>query len=204
MKMLYARPSPFVRKVMAVLEEAGTASSVELVDGFGSPVDPNPAVTDNNPLGKIPCLILDDGTKIYDSRVICRYFDEQHNLGLYPTDARKWATLTLEAHCDGMLDAGVLTVYEIRCRDESERSEAWREGQRQKIARGLDLLESQWLDHLNGPLDIGQIGAACVLGYLDFRSEMGGWPDWREGRPGLTAWGEAFLQRASMQATTPE
>lgn len=204
MKLLYAQPSPFVRKVMVVLEQAGAADSVELVDGFGSPVAPNPAVTGINPIGKIPCLILDDGTALYDSRVICRYLDRQHALGLYPTGDTEWATLCLEAHADGMLDAGISCIYELRCREEGERSETWRDGQREKIARGLDILENQWVPHLNGALDIGQIAVGCVFGFLDFRKDMGGWPDWRAGHPGLTAWGEAFAQRASMQATAPQ
>lgn len=203
MKLLYAGPSPFVRKVMVILEEAGATGSIELVDGFGSPVDPNPVVTGTNPIGKVPCLILDDGTALYDSRVICRYLDHHHNAGLYPSGDAQWRTLCLEAHADGMLDAGILCVYELRCREENERSEAWREGQRQKIARGLDALESDWLTHLNGALDIGQIAIACALGYLDFRSEMGGWPDWRDGHPGLAKWGDAFMQRPSMVATKP-
>ena len=204
MKLLYAQPSPFVRKVMVVLHEANVVDSVELVDGFGSPVAPNPAVTGVNPIGKVPCLILNDGTALYDSRVVCRYLDRLHQLGLYPTGDTEWATLCLEAHADGMLDAGISCVYELRCREEGERSETWRNGQREKIARGLDILENQWLTHLNGPLDIGQIGVGCALDYLDFRMEMGGWTDWRDGRPGLATWSETFLQRASMQATAPQ
>ena len=204
MKLLYAQPSPFVRKVMVVLHEANVVDSVELVDGFGSPVAPNPAVTGVNPIGKVPCLILNDGTALYDSRVVCRYLDRLHQLGLYPTGDAEWATLCLEAHADGMLDAGISCVYELRCREEGERSETWRNGQREKIARGLNILENQWLTHLNGSLDIGQIGVGCALDHLDFRMEMGGWPDWRDGRPGLATWSETFLQRASMQATAPQ
>ena len=203
MKLLYARPSPFVRKVMVVLEEAGKAGEVELIDGFGSPTAPNADVVAANPIGKIPCLI-DEGRTLYDSRVITRYLDAKLGTGLYPEGDALWTALTLEAHADGILDAGVLCVYEIRARDEATRSETWRDGQRAKIARGLDALETHWMDALSGPVTMGHVGVGCVLGYLDFRREMGGWGDWRPGRPRLTAWSEAFLARPSMQATTPE
>ncbi len=203
MKLLYARPSPFVRKVMVLLEEAGKADGIERIDGFGSPTAPNTDVVAANPIGKIPCLI-DGGRTIYDSRVITRYLDAKLGTGLYPEGDAIWTTLTLEAHADGMLDAGVLCVYEIRAREEQYRSEAWRDGQRAKISRGLDALESEWMETLGGPMTMGHVGVGCVLGYLDFRREMGGWGDWRQGRPKLAAWAETFLARPSMAATTPE
>lgn len=204
MQLYYARPSPFVRKVIVLLEEAGKADDVELIEGFGSPIAPNEAVITVNPIGKIPCLILEDGQVIYDSRVITRYLDARFGCGLYPDDEKVWTTLTLEAHVDGILDAAILCVYEVRCRSEEIRSEEWVAGQRAKISRGLEVLESRWLDHLAGPVDIGHIGVGCALDYLDFRAEMGGWPSWRTGRPGLAAWGDSFLQRSSMRATAPE
>ena len=204
MKLLHAAASPFVRKVRVLIEEAGQTDKIELVDGFGSPVQPSTAAIAANPLGKIPSLILDDGMTLYDSRVITRYLDSHFSLGLYPAGDQAWKTLTLEAHADALLDAGILCVYEVRCRDESVRSEDWLEAQRGKVQRGLDALEQNWVGHLQGPLDIGHIGVGCVLDYLDFRREMGGFADWREGRPGLQNWANDFLQRASMQATSPD
>ena len=203
MQLFHAAPSPFVRKVMVLLEEAGKTGEIELLDGFGSPTAPNEALVAANPLGKIPYLVRDGGHAIYDSRIITRYLDDHYGVGLYPSGDRQWSTLVLEAHADGMLDAGVLCVYEQRCRPAEIHSDEWLAAQRGKIARGLDALEARWLSHLAGPLDMGQIGVGCVLGYLDFRAEMGGWGDWREGRPGLTKWGEAFLARPSMAATAP-
>ena len=204
MQLFYARPSPFVRKVMVLLEEADKTDQVELIDGFGSPTAPNDALISTSPIGKIPCLVLEDGSIMYDSRVITRYLDTRFSTDFYPTGNGIWSTLTLEAHADGMLDAAVISVYETRCRNEEIRSAEWLAGQHAKIARGLDALESHWLDHLAGPMGIGHIGVGCVLGYLDFRAELGGWPPWREGRAGLAAWGEEFLGRASMKATAPE
>ena len=116
MKLVYARPSPFVRKVMVVLEEAGRTDEFELVDGFGSPVAPNENAIMANPVGKIPCLILDNGQSLYDSRVITRYLDSMYDLGLYPGGEAQWTTLTLESHADAMLDAGVISVYELSTR----------------------------------------------------------------------------------------
>lgn len=203
MQLLYARPSPFVRKVMVLLEEAGKTDEVELIEGHGSPTAPNNAITAVNPIGKIPCLIPKEGMVIYDSRVITRYLDNRFLTGFYPSDDRLWPTLTLEALADGMLDAAVLCVYETRCREEAIRSADWVAGQRGKIARGLDAVEADWMDHLAGSVCMGHIAMGCVLGYLDFRSELGGWPDWRDGHPQLAQWGETFLNRASMKATAP-
>jgi len=203
MKIINAALSPFGRKVMVVLEEAGQRSQIEYVDGMGSPVAPNPDVLAANPVGKIPCLVLDDGTSMYDSRVITRYLDSLYNLSLYPTGDQAWTTLTLEAHVDAMLDAAVLCVYETRCRDEGDRSIDWKKGQQDKISRALDALENNWMTHLNGKHDIGHIGVGCALEYLDFRAEMGGWDDWRTNRPNLTKWGKEFSERPSMKATVP-
>ena len=204
MQLYYARPSPFVRKAMVLLEEAGKVDEVELIEGFGSPISPNEAVVEVNPIGKIPCLTLEDGRALYDSRVVTRYLDSHFDTGFYPDDERVWTTLTLEAHVDGILDAAILCVYEVRCRNEEIRSADWVAGQHAKISRGLDALESRWLGHLAGPMDIGHIGVGCALGYLDFRAEMGGWPSWRIGRPGLAAWGDSFLERSSMRVTAPD
>ena len=203
MKLLHARPSPFVRKVMVLLEEAGKAGDVELIDGFGAPTAPNDNVTSANPIGKIPCLIDGDRT-VYDSRVITRYLDAKLGAGLYPDGDAVWDALTLEAHADGMLDAGVLCVYEVRCREESERSSAWTSAQSEKLSRGLDAVENGWMEYLDGPVTMAHVGVGCVLGYHDFRREMGGWSDWRDGRAKLSEWSETFLARPSMTATAPE
>lgn len=203
MKLTYAAASPFVRKVMVLLEEANQRDAVELVDGFGSPVAPNDNAIAANPLGKIPCLVLTDGTSLYDSRVITRYLDELFNLSLYPDDESRWATLTLEAHADALLEAAVLCVYEHRCRDEDDRSAAWLNAQRGKITRALVAIENQWLPHLHGNMTIAHVGVACALEYLDFRQEMGGWPAWRATHLKLDAWSKEFSARPSMQATKP-
>lgn len=203
MKLMHAGASPYVRKCMVLLEEAGQRDAVELVDGMGSPIAPNDNVVAANPVGKIPCLILDDGTSIYDSRVITRYLDSKYKLNLYPQGDAAWKTLTLEAHADAILDAALLCIYESRCRDESIHSAEWLQGQRGKVSRGLDGVENNWMGHLDGAMDISHVGVGCALEYLEFRAEMGGFEDWRENRPKLAAWGAKFAERPSMKATVP-
>lgn len=199
MKLYHNAASPFVRKVRVVISETG--QSVELADVFITPTKPGESVPTVNPLGKIPTLERDGGAALYDSRVICRYLDDIAGGGLYPDPPRLWETLTLEATADGIMDAAILMVYEGRVRPADLQFDDWVEAQWSKVARALDVLEARWLSHLAGPLDIGQIGVGCALGYLDFRH---GGRQWREGRPGLAQWFAGFSDRPSMQATAPE
>lgn len=199
MKLLKAGPSPFVRKVLVTLHETGQAGDVETVDVTASPMGPDAALAAANPLGKIPCLIRDDGPAIYDSRVICRFLDTRAGSGLYP-DARLWDVLTLEATADGIMEAAVLMVYEERFRPEDLRFGDWVEGQWGKVSRALDALNTRWMSHLHGRFDMGHIAVGCALGYLDLRHEARGW---RQGRDALAGWYATFSERESMQATQP-
>jgi glutathione S-transferase len=198
-KLFSSATSPFVRKVLVLIREAGIAS-VDLIAVGGTPVDPGTLPVDLNPLGKIPALVPDDGPAIYDSRVICRYLDSVSGAGFYPAPPRLWDTLTLEATADGMLEAAVLMVYETRIRPEERRHAPWVEGQWAKIARALDALENRWMPHLQGPQDMGQIAVGCALGYLDFRHAA---RDWRAGHPDLSAWEAVYAARPAMMATVP-
>jgi len=200
MRLYHSPTTPFGRKVMVLLLETGQAGDVEVASSGGTPVDPGNMPLDQNPLGKIPALVLDDGQAIYDSRVICRYLDDRAGGKLYPAAPELWRTLTLEATADGMLDAAVLMVYEARVRPEDKCFAPWVEGQWHKVARALDALEAKWLGHLEGPLDMGHIAVGCALSYLDFRH---GARDWRAGHPGLAAWFAEFARRPSMVTTEP-
>lgn len=199
MDLFYSDASPFARKVLVTLHETGQRDDVTLVSSTQTPLASNPAILAQNPLGKIPTLRRPDGPALYDSRVICRYFNDRAGGKLYP-ETRIWETLTVEATADGILDAAVLIVYEDRCRDEGMRSTPWIEAQWLKVERGLDAVEGRWMSHLNGPLDMGQIAMGVALGYLDFRHAG---RDWRQGRPGLAAWASRFVSRPSMEATRP-
>ncbi len=199
--LLHTNPaSPFGRKVAVVAHETGLASRIEVRDQAVSPVSPNDAVAAANPLGKIPCLVTDDGEALYDSRVIAEYLDGLHGAArLFPAGGEaRWRTLRRQALSDGIMDAAVAARYEAVLRPEAYRWDGWIEGQKRKVARGLDRLEAEAAD-LDG-VDIGLIAAGCALGYLDFRYPD--WP-WRPGRPHLAAWFERFDARASMQQTRP-
>ena len=199
MYLVSSPTSPFVRKVRVLLHETGLGDRVSETPVATTPFATAPDVAAANPLGKIPALLREDGPALHDSRVICRYLDAQAGAGLYP-EARLWEVLTLESIADGMMEAGVLMVYEERLRPEAARHAPWVEAQWAKIARALDALEERWISHLAGPLDMAQIAVACALGYIDFRHDARGW---RKGHPALAAWFDAFATRDSMQRTMP-
>jgi glutathione S-transferase len=200
LRLHHSPNSPYVRKVMVLLHEAGRTAEVALVPAAGSPVDPGTMPVALNPLGKIPCLERPDGPALFDSRVICRYLDALFSAGLYPAGARLWDTLVLEALGDGIMDAGVLMRYEATQRPEPARSDAWVAAQWSKVARALDAVEGRWIAYLAGPFDMGHAAMACALGYLDVRH---GGRDWRAGRPALAAWAARAMARDSLKATVP-
>lgn len=204
MMLLHHSPtSPYVRKIMILLDEAGQKDTVQLAPAAGTPVDPGTMPVGANPLGKIPALERPEGCTLYDSRVITRYLATLVPAGgpaFYPEGPRLWEVLTLESTADGILDAAILMVYETKLRAPEHQSEPWIEGQWSKISRALDALESRWMAHLAGPLCLGQISVGCALGYLDLRHSS---RDWRAQRPALAAWYAEFAQRPSMLATVP-
>jgi glutathione S-transferase len=193
--------SPFVRKVMAVAIETGLAGRIEAVARLPSPVAPVDEVTADNPLGKVPCLLTDDGIALYDSRVICEYLDSLHDGPRIfpPSGAARWTALRRQALADGIMDAGVLARYETFLRPQEVRWEAWIDHQKRKFRRGLDALERESASL--GVVDIGTLALACALGYLDFRFAD---EDWRASRPRLAAWLEQFAQRPSIAQTAPQ
>lgn len=183
-----------------VLHETGQLDDVDIMEVATTPVAPAADVSARNPLSKIPALELADGATLYDSRVICAYLDDRAGAGLYPPGAARWETLTLEATADGIMDAAVLAVYERRVRPEDKQFDGWIEAQWGKVAGGLSALNSKWMGHLNGPMDMGHIAVGCALGYLDFRH---GDRDWRQGNDALAAWFKTFESRDSMAMTRP-
>lgn len=202
MKLYHALASPFVRKVMIALHETGLLAQVELAPVAISPVAPGDEVPAHNPLGKIPCLELDNGKSLYDSRVITRYLASlAPNAGLYPEGDALWDTLTLEATADGLMEAAVLMIYEVRVRPSDKVFDGWLEAQWLKIDRTLSVLESRWMEHLNGPKTMGVLGIAAALGYIDFRHGDRGW---RASHPVLAAWDAEISKHPSLAATVPE
>lgn len=199
MKLLYSPASPYARKVLVLAHETGQAGEIEVVTAGTSPTAGAPDVAPHNPLGKVPALLLDDGTCLFDSRVICEYLDMRSDgAHLFPEGAERWDALTRQALGDGLLDAALITRYERVLRPEQLRWDAWDAGQVAKIRAVLDRIEAVVADM--PVLDIGTVAIACALGYLDFR-----FPDlsWRKGRPAAAAWYAVFEARPSMTATVP-
>jgi len=198
MMILRSSPaSPFGRKVRIALSLLGFDSEVKFEPADTS--DVNDTVRRQNPLGKIPVLIDEDGIAFYDSRVILEYLDTRAGGGkIVPRDdAKRLAALRLQALCDGILDASILTVYEARWRQPETHEPKWLEHQAGKVARGLAALEVS-PPPLDGMPNIGQITLACVLGYRDFR--FGG--AWRSNHPRLVAWLDDFAARVPAFAAT--
>lgn len=200
LKLYHSPTSPFVRKVMIVLKETGQDGDVTTQFCSGNPLDAGTMPVADNPLGKIPCLVTDAGQSIFDSRIITAYLNARAKDALSPAGVDRFQSMTLEALADGMMDAAVVIVYEMRVRPAEKRSDDWIEGHWAKIDRALDALENTWIAHLNGPLDIGQIAVASALGYLDFRHDARGW---RSNRPALAAWLDVFAKRSSFATTIP-
>ena len=201
MKLYSSVTSPYVRKVRVLARETGLAARIEEIPSAVSPVARDEQVARVNPLGKLPALILDDGTALYDSPVICEYLDGLHGGRRFfpPAGPARWTALRLQAEGDGLLDAAILARYEMALRPEPLRWPEWIAGQKAKVAGVLDLLERD-AGSLAGDLTIGGITIACALGYLDFRFPDDGW---RTARPRLAGWFAEVSARESLQATMP-
>lgn len=199
MILRFSPSSPFVRKVRIAISLLGFDNDVTLERA--DTTDPNDSLRKINPLGKIPVLIAEDGSAIYDSRVILDYLDERSGGGkIVPADPRRrLVALRLQALCDGILDASILTIYEGRFRKPEAHEPKWLELQAGKVSRALAVLEAD-----PPPLDpmphVGQIALACALGYRDFRFAG----NWRSEHPRLVGWLDRFAaQIPAFAATKP-
>ncbi len=198
MKLRSSPASPFVRKVRIAASLLGLTDAMELEDA--DTIKPTASLLAQNPLGKIPTLLLDDGMVLFDSRVICEYLsDLGHGTLIPPPGIARWPVLVDQALADGIMDAAVLTRYETAVRPESLRWSAWADGQLEKVSSGLAELERR-ASALGDRVDVGTIAIACALGYLDFRYAT---LAWRDRHPATAAWFARFAQRESMRATAP-
>jgi glutathione S-transferase len=177
--------SPFARKVRIAAIALGLSDRIEIVPADTS--DPADILRTQNPLGKIPTLVLENGRALYDSTVILEYLDFLAGGGkIIPTGPERFETLTRATLADGVADAAILRIYEQRWREDSARSARWLDHQSGKIARGLAALDAD--PPQAGAADVASISLACALGYLDLR--FGG--TWRPERPRLVAWLDTF------------
>jgi len=201
MKLHWSPRSPFVRKVMITAHECGVADRLECVRTVVAATTPCLDLIPDNPLIKLPTLVRDDGTSLYDSAVICEYFDSlHHGKKLFPADGEaRWIALRRQALGDGMLDTLLLWLGE-RNRAEELRSEPHIAAYRVKTTSSLDALEREAADLATSDFTIGHIAIGCALGYLDFRFPA---EPWRDGRPALAEWHQAFESRPSALAVVP-
>jgi glutathione S-transferase len=198
MKLLWSSRSPFARKVMVAAHEVGVAARIATQRVVVSANKPSAEVMALNPLNKIPTLVLQDGTPLYDSRVICEFLDSLHDGPklLPPDGAARWLALQRQAFGDGLLDVLILRLAEQN-RPRELQSESHLAAYRLKVTSALDRIETEGLATAERP-DVGHISIGCALGYLDFRFA----PDnWRTGRRNLSAWYADFARRPSMRAT---
>jgi len=202
MKLWYAAASPFVRTVLIFAHETVIIDQLKLVDAAVTPLVPHEGILNDNPLGKIPTLVLDDGQSIFDSRVICEYLDGVHGgeKMLPASGADRINVQVAQSIGIGIMDAAVGIRYEQAYRPEEKQWDKWMDGQFHKITKALDVLET-WRGGRIQDMHIGSITIAAALGYLDFRHSQ---LNWREGRPVLTQMYETFSKRTSMMETDPE
>lgn len=197
MRLLYQSHSPYARKVLVAAHETGLADRLEVIHHETSPTLRNDEVFALNPLGKVPVLICDDGTVLFDSSVICEYLDGLHEgRPLLPAEPReRFIALRNQAIATGIADAGIAVRWETTRRPEAFRWAPLRDGHLQKIEAACDFLDAQ-VGH-EPMVDIGDIALATALSWIEFREVYA----FQNGRPRLASWYERISERPSMLAT---
>jgi glutathione S-transferase len=199
-KLFYSATSPFVRKVLVAAIELGLRERIELLPAKAHVIERDRTIVAKNPLGQVPTFMADDGTVLYDSRVIIEYLNALGDGHLIPRGgAARWKALVEQSLADGVLDAALLARYETAVRPENLRWNAWTAGQLDKVNCALTEFETR-AAKFGDRVDLGTIAFGCALGYLDFRFPTLGW---RDTRPNATAWFARFGDRKSMAATRP-
>ncbi len=198
MKLHWSPKSPYVRKVMICAHELGLLHRLELVRSVAAMLKPNPSIMVDNPLSKIPTLVREDGSTLFDSVVICEYLNALADGPLFPqTGDARWQSLRWHALGDGLLDALILW------RNEREREHplpALLDAFELKTRATIALLGQEAEALGAAPVSIGSITVGCALGYLDYRFET---LAWRESAPALAFWLAKLRERPSFQATEP-
>jgi glutathione S-transferase len=198
LKLHWSPKSPYVRKVMICAHELGVVERLELVRSVAAMLKPNVRLMEDNPLSKIPTLVLDDGFALFDSVVICEYLDDLAQGNLFPKQgADKWQALRWHALGDGLLDALILW------RNEREREVplgTLMEAFELKARAALKVLDDEAQALAETDLSIGHVTIGCALGYLDYRFDTLGW---RAIAPRLAEWQADIARRPSFQSTEP-
>ena len=199
MKLHWSPRSPFVRKVMIVAHERGLIDRVDCVRTVAAMTTPHAELMRDNPLSKIPTLVLDDGTALYDSPVICEYLDALDGKPqLFPLDRKlRMLALRRQALGDGFLDLLVLARNE-RLREQP--SQLHLTSAAVRTAAVLGSLEREADGLTASAFDIGHIAIGCALSYLDFRFAG---EDWHKDHLHLANWHAGFAARPSVRETEP-
>lgn len=198
MKLHWSPRSPYVRKVMITAHELGIADRIETVRTVVRMDTPNATLLPDNPLSKIPTLVLPDGSALFDSLTICEYLDDLAGGSLFPrAGAARWRVLTLHSLGQGLID---LLIYWRNERDKpaERQTQALLDSYAIKAEATLDRLESLSAELRERPFAICHIAIGVALSYLDFRFAH---LLWRDGRPALAAWHAEFEARPSLRAT---
>lgn len=189
--LYYSPTSPYARKVRVLLREL---AMTDVDEALVLPLDDPPALRAANPLGKVPVLLLDDGSALFDSRVICAWLLARAGVEVEP--GRHWPMQRRASLAEGGIDASVAMVLEKR-RPREQQSPYWLARWREAIERSLDVLAGE-LGQMRAGVDA--IGLAVLLGHLVHRHRD---LDWRARQPDLGVWYDVFAQRPSMRATEP-
>jgi len=201
LRLIASLTSPYVRKVRIVMAEKKIECALELEDVWAA----DTRIHEANPLGKVPCLIMEDGGAVFDSRVIVEYLDTLTPVGrLIPPNGRERVEVRVwEALADGVLDAAILVRLEKTQRPTEQQSQKWIDRQMGKVHHGLAAMsrglgDKPWCN--GNAYTLADIAVGCALGYLDFRfPEI----DWRGQYPNLARLGEKLAARPSFIDTAP-
>jgi glutathione S-transferase len=204
MKLIGSPASPYARKVRVVMTEKKLDYQYVIEDAWA----PDSAITESNPLGKVPCLVMEGGEAVFDSRVIVEYLDTLSPVGkLIPAQGRERAEVkTWEALADGLMDAALLARMEVmfKGRTEAQRSQAWIDRQISKINSVLKAMSTGLADKpfCSGVhFSLSDVAVGCALGYLDYRFPQ---IAWRESYPNLVRLQDKLSLRASFIETAPK
>lgn len=198
MTLHWSPKSPYVRKVMVCVAELGLSPQIALHRSVAAMLAPNERLMQDNPLSKIPTLVLDDGLVLFDSAVICEYLDDLAGGSLFPrAGPQRWQALRWQAFGNGLLDVSILW------RNEREREVALLKliaAFEAKTQASLSRLDDEASALAQAPFSIGHVSVGCALGYLDYRFEA---LQWRHRAPRLALWHEAVCRRPSFESTEP-
>ncbi len=201
MKLIGSNTSPYVRKVRVVMAEKKLDYSFELENVWSA----DTRILQSNPLGKVPCLMMEDGSALYDSRVIAEYLDTLTPVcKLLPPNGRDRADVKVwEALADGVLDAAVLVRLEKTLRPQEQQSPQWIARQLGKVHAGLQVMSDKLGENafcMGKNYSLADVAVGCALGWLSFR-----FPDidWRGAHPNLARLHDKLAERASFKDTVP-